>query len=348
MPNQEPDAGDTSPPPRRPPGGQPTPHDSVFRQVFGVPENAASQLRAVLPPGLAGRLDLGRLTRVPASFVDEALKWRHSDLLFTAPLDGRDAYVYVLVEHQSSTDPLMAFRMLRYFTRIWDHHLRDHPRARQLPAVIPLVVHHGRSRWAGPVQLAELIDLDPAAKQAMQPYLPQFEFLLDDLAGIDGAQLRDRELTPSALITLLLLKAAAGNPQVTADLRPWAGQLRAVLDQPGGGEAFIALLTYIELVSEAPVGEVRDLAASLGPDAEEAYVTTAEMLRAEGRTEGRAEGRTEGRAEGRAEALVQVLTVKFGPVPERMSKTVHEASSDQIQAWTTRAVTAETLDQVFD
>lgn len=44
---------------------------------------AASQLRAVLPPDLAGRLDLSRLTSVPASFVDEALKWRYSDLLFT-------------------------------------------------------------------------------------------------------------------------------------------------------------------------------------------------------------------------------------------------------------------------
>jgi len=133
----------------------------VFRRIFGVPENAASQLRAVLPPDLAGRLDLGQLTPVPASFVDEALKWRYSDLLFTAPLDGRDAYVYLLVEHQSSADPLMAFRMLRYVTRIWDRHLRDRPRARQLPAVIPLVVHHGRGRWASPVQLLDLIDLDP-------------------------------------------------------------------------------------------------------------------------------------------------------------------------------------------
>jgi hypothetical protein len=67
----------------------------------------------------------------------------------------------------------------------------------------------------------------------------------------------------------------------------------------------------------------------------EAYVTTAEMLRAEGR------------AEGRAEALVQVLTVKFGSLPESVSQRVHGASSDQIQAWTACAVTAETLDQVF-
>jgi predicted transposase/invertase (TIGR01784 family) len=314
---------------------QPTPHDSVFRRIFSVPENAASQLRAVLPVGLAARLDLGRLARVPASFVDEALKWRYSDLLFTAPLDGRDAFVYLLVEHQSSGDALMAFRMLRYVTRIWDHYLRDHPRARRLPAVIPLVVHHGRTRWTSPVRLQDLIDAGPDAKKEMEAYLPRFEFLLDDLAGVDGEQLRDRELTPSALVTLLLLKTAPGNPQVPVELRPWAAQLRAILDQPGGTEAFIAILTYIELVSEAPASELRDLAASLGPDAEEAYVTTAEMLR------------TEGRTEGRAEALVQVLTVKFGPLPDSVSQMVRAAPGDQVQAWTARAVTVETLDQVF-
>jgi hypothetical protein len=62
----------------------------------------------------------------------------------------------------------------------------------------------------------------------------------------------------------------------------------------------------------------------------------------------RAEGEARGEARGRAEALVQVLTVKFGAVPDSVSQTVHGASSDQIQAWTARAVTAETLDQVFD
>jgi hypothetical protein len=312
----------------------------VFRRIFGVPENMASQLRAVLPPGVVGRLDLGRLTCVPASFVDEALKWRHSDLLFTAPLDGRDAFVYLLAEHQSSADPLMAFRMLRYVTRIWDHYLRDHPRARLLPAVIPLVVHHGHGRWAGPLQLLELIDLAPADRQGMEDYLPRFKFLLDDLAAVDGQQLRNRDLTPSALITLLLLKIAVGNPRIPAELRPWAGQLRAVLDQPGGGEAFITLLTYIELVSETPAGELRDLAASLGPDAEEAYMTTAEMLRAE--------GEARGEARGRAEALAEVLAVKFGPLPESVTKTLRAASIDHIRSWTARAVTAETLDEVFN
>jgi predicted transposase/invertase (TIGR01784 family) len=315
----------------------------VFRRVLGVPENMASHLRAALPPDVAARLDLGRLARVPGSFVDEALKWRHSDLLFTAPLAGRDALVYVLVEHQSSNDPLMAFRMLRYITRIWDRYLDDHPRTRQLPAVIPVVVHQGPGQWSGAEQLLDLIDLDPVGKKAMQDWLPSFRYLLDDLATTGTEQLRDRGLTPQALVTLLLLKTAAGNPRLSDELRPWASHLRAALDQPGGGEAFIALLTYIELVSETPASELHDLAASLGPDAEEAYMTTAEMLRAEGRAEGRAEARTE----GLAEALVQVLTIKFGTIPEDVHTKVRAASSGQVREWTARAITAGKLDEVF-
>jgi hypothetical protein len=85
--------------------------------------------------------------------------------------------VYVLVEDPSSDDPLMAFRMLPYVTRIWDQHPRDDPRILQLPAVISLVVHHSSRRWTGPVQLADLITLDPAAGQAMGACLPLTAFV---------------------------------------------------------------------------------------------------------------------------------------------------------------------------
>jgi hypothetical protein len=68
-------------------------------------------------------------------------------------------------------------------------------------------------------------------------------------------------------------------------------------------------------------------------------VTTAEMFRAE--------GEARGRTEERAEALMEVLTVKFGPLPDSVPKTVRAAPIDQMRAWMARAVTAETLDQVF-
>ncbi len=315
----------------------------MFRRVLGDPENAASQLRAVLPAGVAGRLNLDQLARVSGSFVDDALRWRHSDLLFTAPVDGREAFLYILVEHQSSTDPLMPFRMLRYVVRIWERYIGDHPDATRLPAVIPVVVHHNRRPWSGRTDVVDLLDLDSEVIDAAAEHLPRFRFLLDDLARLDQQALRARPLTPPARITLLLLKIAAGNPRLADDLRDWTDDLRQILGRAGGIDDFLALLTYIETVGETPADQLHHLFTQLGPEAEEAYVTTADMLRAEGRTE----GRTEGEVRGRAEALVQLLTLKFGPLAQSTLDTVHAASSEQLESWTARVLTAQTLDDVL-
>jgi predicted transposase/invertase (TIGR01784 family) len=125
-------------------------HDGLFRLVFGQPVHAASELQAVLPAALTARLDLERLTAVNGSFVDAELRWRHSDVLLSTRLDGHEALVYVLIEHQSKPDPLMAWRMLRYLVRIWDRFLTEHPKALRLPLIVPVVVHEGARPWSAP------------------------------------------------------------------------------------------------------------------------------------------------------------------------------------------------------
>lgn len=320
---------------------QPSPHDALFRRVLGEPANAASQLRAVLPATLVARLELEKLALVSGSFVDEELRSRYSDLLFSAPLDGHDAFVYVLVEHQSRTDPVMPFRMLEYVVRIWRRHLqqRRDGAAPRLPVVIPLVVHQNRRPWTGPTEVSELIDLPPGNSEAMGDFLPRFQFLLDDLARVDEQALRARPLTPLARMALVLLKIATGNQRLAEDLAGWVDDLHAVLERPGGVEDFIALVTYIENVGEAPADELHDLFARLGPQAKEAYVTTADMLRAE--------GRVEGRVEGRADVLVRLLITKFGPLTQDILDTVHAADAEQIETWAVRVLTAATLDEVL-
>jgi len=227
----------------------------------------------------------------------------------------------------------------------------EHPGVIRLPAVIPLVVHHNRRPWAGSTQVLDLLDLDPDVTDAVREHLPRFEFILDDLARLDERALRARPLTAPVRVTLLLLKIAAGNPGLADDLQRWTDDLRAVLDQPGGVEQFVALLRYIELVGETPAEELHQLVTTLGPEAEEAYVTTAEMLRAEGEARGRAEGmargRAEGEARGRAGALVQLLILKFGPLPQAVLDTVHAASTDQLETWTARVLTADTLEAIL-
>jgi predicted transposase YdaD len=88
-------------------GGAAQPHDSLFRFVLGKPVHAASELRAVLPAQLADRLNLANMRPVNGSFVDEELKNRHADVLMRTTLDGREAFVYVLIEHQVRREALL-------------------------------------------------------------------------------------------------------------------------------------------------------------------------------------------------------------------------------------------------
>ncbi|QSB16151.1 Rpn family recombination-promoting nuclease/putative transposase [Natronosporangium hydrolyticum] len=313
-----------------------SPHDAVFRRMLSKPANAASQLRALLPAELSEKLDLGRLALHPGSFVDPTLRWRHTDLLFTAPLAGHDAYIYLLIEHQSSSDKLMPLRMLRYIMRIWDKHLDANPKADRLPAVIPLVVHHNRRAWHAPRDLSDLIDLDPDTAKAASEYLPQLRFLLDDLTVVDEAALRARPVTAPLRLTLLLLKIAPGNPGLAEDLRRWSDQLAEVLRRPGGWDDFVCLLSYIQRVGELPADELHDLVAELGPTAEEAFMTIAEQLEARGE------------ARGRAEALAEFLAARFGPLPQHVRDRLDAATLDQLKTWTGRIATADTLAQALD
>ncbi len=299
----------------------------------------------MLPPALSASLELDGMTQVAGSFVDEELRWRHCDLLFATRSRGRAAFVYVLMEHQSSSDRWMALRMLRYVTRIWDRHRVEHPDEQTLPLVVPVVVHHGWTRWHHPTDVAGLLDLESGWTEdtAAAAVLPRFPFLLDDLSRLDERALRARPLTAPARVTLLLLGRTAANPDLVRELAGWVTDLRAVLDRPRGIELFRALVTYIETAGEAQPEELRHLMQQVGPDAEEAYMTTADMLRAEGEARGRAEGE----ARGRAEALLQLLALRFGPVSDGTAAAVRAAATDRIAEWTARVLTAASVEDVL-
>jgi predicted transposase YdaD len=78
------------------------PHDAFFKMVFSQPEHAAGELRAVLRPELVQRIVWDTLTLCPGSFIDAALARSYTDLLFSVILDGSRAFLYFLVEHQST------------------------------------------------------------------------------------------------------------------------------------------------------------------------------------------------------------------------------------------------------
>jgi hypothetical protein len=100
-------------------------------------------------------------------------------------------------------DRFMALRLLIYLTRIWDQHLSQFPKTRQLPPIVSLVLYQGRERWTAPVQFQDLIDLPSALQAGLEKYFPKFCYQLEDLSAIPDEDLRGTAL---GKMTLLLLK----------------------------------------------------------------------------------------------------------------------------------------------
>src|SRR5262249_34875798 len=148
------------------------------------------------------------LSLCAGSFVDEALKERHTDLLFTVRIEGRTGLVYVLYEHQSRVDALMAFRILRYLVRVWEAWLKEHEEAKRLPAIVPVVLHHSETGWTGATAFEQLLDLEAEALAELGVYVPRFAFLLDDISHESDEALRARSMTALGRLVLYCLRNA--------------------------------------------------------------------------------------------------------------------------------------------
>src|SRR5512140_1913349 len=94
------------------------PHDGLFKYAFSQREHAAGLLRAILPPDVIAALAWDTLKLEPGSFVDDALRARHTDLLFSVRQGAAEVYLYTLIEHQRDVDPLLVFRGGVYMVRV--------------------------------------------------------------------------------------------------------------------------------------------------------------------------------------------------------------------------------------
>jgi predicted transposase/invertase (TIGR01784 family) len=333
-----------------------SPHDALFKAVFGQPEHARGALRSVLPGPVADALDWPSLAPSPGSFIDQALAERHTDLLFSvAWRDGGEALVYLLFEHQSSSDARMGFRLLRYLVRIWEHWLAEHPRAKALPAIVPVVLYHGAEPWAAPIAFDALFDLPDVARTALAPHLVRFTYLVDDLSEIPDDQLRAR-----AMMTALgkLVEACFKHGRTRADLleilSDWAGVVREVVSAPDGLEALVLVMRYILLVNDHV--EPKTLQAFLervtGPDAKDTIMTAGERLIQQGEAQGEARGIQKGVAQGIQQGqralLLRLLQQRFGrQVNVAAEQRVATASTEQIAVWADRVLSAETLAELL-
>jgi hypothetical protein len=333
------------PKPRRP-EPLPQPHDALFKWAFSQRDHAIGLLRAALPAALSAAIDWRSLRLEQGSFVDRALRHRHGDLVFSARIRGKTVYFHALVEQQRDVDPLMVFRMGVYMMRLWEQLVRDDRTLKELPPILPIVVHHSEGGWTAATAFQDLVVMDEAVRPALLPFVPRFELRLIDLGGGRAGDLVEQALTALGRVVLWCLSVAGDDARFERDIERIGRALDEVLLAKDGLAALGVLLRYLaathQRIGAEKVGEI--LESATGTEVRQVIITWLDVVEERGRVEGRVEGRTE----GQARLLRKLLTVRFGALPASARGKIADADEATLSRWGVRLLTAETLDEVFD
>lgn len=119
-----------------------SPHDAVFKTFLSRVETARDFITLHLPPAIIKLCNLETLQLDPGSFIEDDLRSYYSDIIYSLQTASGKGYVHVLIEHQSTPDKHMAFRLLRYAVAAMQQHLNAGHK--KLPLVIPILFYHGK------------------------------------------------------------------------------------------------------------------------------------------------------------------------------------------------------------
>lgn len=206
-----------------------------------------------------------------------------------------------------------------------------------LPVVIPMVLHHGERGWTTPTSLEALWDAEPSTLEALGKQVLQLEFALDDLVKVTEAELESRAASAVMTMVWLLLKMMRTSADPVEELQRWVPHMQKVLAATHGDAALVAMMRYTLVVTETAPKDLREVVAKLGPKAEEALMTGAEILRKE--------GEARGEARGRAETLLRLLHHRFGTVSATHEMRIRAATIHELDRWIDLVLTAKSMDE---
>ena len=252
-------------------------HDQFFRTAMADKRVARDFLMAWLPGELCQRMDFGQLEMQPRSHINDVRQESAVDVLFKTMIEGHEAYIYLLLEHQSTPDSLMPFRMLKYMCNIIDHHLKTHG-GKKIPLIYPLVIYHGKRKYPFSTDLSDLVDAPPSLIDRY--FLKPFQLI--DLGQIDDETLKQHAWSGVMEFALKHIFAR--------DILPFLKDIADTLHQldNAGGRDFIAIVLQYLLER----GELSDKEAffklidtQISHEVGEKIMSLAEQLKEEGRIE---------------------------------------------------------------
>ena len=322
--------------------------DRSARWLLQDKENVRGLIEIVADQ-IAAHIDFSQLVQLNRSFVSDTLREQESDIIFSVPFHGgtetEDLLIYILIEHQSTVDVAMGFRMLFYMTQIWDVQRREWESENvaksewRLRPILPIVFYTGAQRWNTPLSLSGIMEIP----DALSRFVPTFDTLFLSVKETDASDLT-RTDHPLGWLLTVLQKEHADTEVISVALQQAMTHLSEFSGE--GSDQMRRLIAYLLLLilHRRPVEEHAALISILNRYTEEMEVDTMAQAMAGTLLE---QGIEQGEMRAKRDSVLKLLQFRFGSVPERVTTQVNAIGShSQLDSLFEKVLEAETIDDI--
>ena len=160
-------------------------HDKLVKKILEKPREVEFVVRKAL--GIKEKLEI---EEVRNEFITIDYRGKQVDLLYKI----KNKEVYLLIEHQSTQDVKMPYRILEYEVQIIDRSFRkNNYQTEKLAKVIAIVIYTGPGEWKMPQKLEEIQISFNYSKKILEDYDLTIGYNLLDINKLNKEELLEGE-----------------------------------------------------------------------------------------------------------------------------------------------------------
>ncbi len=199
-----------------------------------------------------------------------------------------------------------------YVSDQWRTGIKQNPKAKKLPAVLPMVFYHGRWKWKIPDNFKDTVEDDFGI---MKPYIPDFCHEIYDISHLSDEEIRGEVLTRIVLLTAKYIF----RPDMKEKVFETARLFQTVANQQTALEILEVLLRYVtQATGKFDEDDVRNIIkqTSMREDIMQTFI---DKYISQGRQQG---------LQQMAKIFLRQMEIRFGGIPQWAEEKIRKDSGD--------------------
>ena len=248
-------------------------HDKFFKETFSHLEVAQSFIEEVFPFDICNKINIAKLEKVNSSFTDALLREHLADVVYRTEYAGQDALVSVLFEHKSNPEKYPHLQLMRYMTNVWHE---EQKQRKDLSVILSIVIYNGETKWEKSSMLAYFGN----PHQSLHSFIPQFDYLLFDLSGVQDHQIENFKNDLFSL-TAMLMKHCRDSADNFMKLEPFLVKRLNALGDAAQDDFIRTSLRYIQKDISLTRNKLSPIFTQLSNNVNNIAMTIADEIREE-------------------------------------------------------------------